>query len=70
MRIQMEYLEMPGLKLTLRQARRLWNLPGDLCESALATLVEKGFLTQARDGSFLRCGSAVVRLEDLAAPLT
>ena len=25
-RIQMEYLEMPGLHLTSQQARRLWNL--------------------------------------------
>jgi hypothetical protein len=52
-RIQMEYLEMPGLKLTLRQARRLWNLPSDECEAALATLVDDGFLVRSRDGSFL-----------------
>lgn len=53
-RIQMEYLEMPELKLTLGQARRLWNLPADLCDPALDALVERGFLIQTRDGAFLR----------------
>jgi hypothetical protein len=52
--IQMEYLEMPDLKLTLRQARRLFDLPVELCENALRTLVSIGFLMQTRDGSFLR----------------
>jgi hypothetical protein len=58
-RIQMDYLEMPGLKLTLRQAPRLWNLPLDLCESALSILVERGFLVQTEDGSFLRRGTTM-----------
>ena len=31
--MRMEYLEMPELKLTLCQAKRLWNLPADVCES-------------------------------------
>lgn len=52
--IQMEYLEMPDLKLTLRQARRLFGLPGDICETALEALVSVGFLARSRDGSFLR----------------
>jgi hypothetical protein len=52
--IQMEYLEMPDLKLTLRQAKRLFDLPLELCENALGTLVSVGFLVQTRDGSFLR----------------
>jgi hypothetical protein len=54
--IQMEYLEMPDLKLTLRQAKRLFDLPLELCENALSTLVSVGFLVQTRDGSFLRRG--------------
>ena len=52
--IQMEYLEMPDLKLTLRQARRLFDLPLELCEPALESLVAMGFLAQTRDGAFLR----------------
>jgi hypothetical protein len=32
--IRLEYLEMPGMALTYEQARRLWNLPADLCQRA------------------------------------
>ena len=50
----MEYVEMPDLRLTLRQARRLWNLEPALCEELLGVLVRTEFLAQTRDGSFLR----------------
>ncbi|PWT85785.1 MAG: hypothetical protein C5B57_02320 [Blastocatellia bacterium] len=53
-RIRMEYVEMPDLRLTLRQARRLWNLDQALCDELLETLVHEGFLAQTSDGSFLR----------------
>ena len=55
-RIRMEYVEMPDLKLTSTQARRLWNLSQDACEQALEALVTSGFLWRTRDGSFLRSG--------------
>ena len=35
-RIQTEYIEMPQLKLTARQVQRLWSLPTEVCEAALA----------------------------------
>jgi hypothetical protein len=54
MRIRMEYVEMPGLRLTSRQASRLWNLDQAACEAILATLVEELFLSRTRDGSYLR----------------
>lgn len=54
MRIEMEYLEMPGLKLTNRQACRLFDLPLDVCDCALEALVGTGFLSRTRDGAFLR----------------
>ncbi len=54
MRIRMEYEEMPDLKLTARQVRRLWNLDQDICDAAIAALVEAKFLWQARDGAYLR----------------
>ena len=54
--IRMEYDEMPDLKLTLAQARRLWDVPLDLCDAALGVLVAAGFLTRSREGSFLRSG--------------
>jgi hypothetical protein len=56
--IRMEYLEMPDLKLTLRQAVRLWDAPAEPCEAALDVLVLSGFLARTRDGSFLRRTSA------------
>ena len=54
--IRMEYDEMPDLKLTLPQARRLWDVPLDLCDAALGALVAAGFLTRSREGSFLKSG--------------
>jgi hypothetical protein len=56
-RIQMEYLEMPGLHLTRQQARRLWNLDQGACDEILATLVREQFLAQTADGGYLRRGS-------------
>jgi len=53
-RIALEYIEMPDLKLTARQAHRLMNLPGEVCDRALEALVDRGFLVQTRAGSFLR----------------
>lgn len=53
-RIRMEYVEMPEMKLTLPQMRRLMNLPVDSCEVALATLVDTGFLVRRQDGAFVR----------------
>ena len=38
--IRMEYAEMPGLQLTFWQAQRLWNLPSELCASALTSPAE------------------------------
>lgn len=56
-RIQMEYTEMPEMRLTRAQVRRLLNLPVESCEVALASLVQSGFLAQAGDGAFLRASS-------------
>jgi hypothetical protein len=53
-RIQGEYLEMPGLRLTTAQAQRLWGLEREVCESMLAALVESKFLCRTRDGAYIR----------------
>jgi hypothetical protein len=58
-RIRMEYVEMPDLRLTMRQARRLWNLDPALCDELMAILVREGFLARTHDGSFLRRPSLV-----------
>jgi DNA-binding IclR family transcriptional regulator len=57
-RIRGEYREMPGMRLNLQQACRLWQLAPQTCEQLLTTLVAEGFLIQSEDGSFLRLPSA------------
>jgi len=52
-RIKGEFLEMPGLRLTCRQAQRLWNLDAMVCEALLAALVDVRFLVET-DGVFLQ----------------
>ena len=51
-RVKSEFLEMPGLRLTEPQARRLLGLEGASC-AALLALVDEGFLFRTRDGSFM-----------------
>ncbi len=52
--IRAEYMEMPGLTLTLPQACRLWRLD-DLTSSALlSALVEAKFLKQTHAGAYVR----------------
>ena len=53
-RVQGEFLEMPGLRLTEAQARRLWGLEDDLCALLLRKLVDLKFLFRTRDGAFMR----------------
>ena len=53
-RVRGEYLEMPGLRLTTEQARRLWSLDLRTCHSILDALVESKFLVRSRDGKYFR----------------
>jgi hypothetical protein len=53
-RVQGEFLEMPGLRLTQPQARRLWGLDPVSCESLLGALVDAKFLFRTPDGAFMR----------------
>jgi hypothetical protein len=53
-RVQGEFLEMPGLRLTDAQARRLWGLDAASCEALLGALVDAKFLYRTRDGAFMR----------------
>lgn len=52
-RIEAEYLEMPGLKLTPRQAARLWQLDAETSTSLLESMVHAGVLRRARDGAYV-----------------
>ena len=42
--IYSEYVEMPGLQLTLAQASRLWNVDRARTAQALETLIDASFL--------------------------
>ena len=53
-RVQGEFLEMPGLRLTGPQARRLWGLEAAVCEALLSALVDAKFLFKTRDGAFMK----------------
>lgn len=53
-RVRCEYLEMPGLRLTCRQAQRLWGLDASICTTLLNTLVASKFLIQRADGNYVR----------------
>jgi hypothetical protein len=53
-RVQGEFLEMPGLRLTEPQARRLWGLDASSCAALLGALVDAKFLFRTRDGAFRR----------------
>jgi len=44
-RIRSEYIEMPGLVLTVPQAARLWGLNVRRSERLLSVLVDSGFLS-------------------------
>ena len=53
-RVQGEYIEMPGLRLTTAQAQRLWGLDRAACDTLLGALVDAKFLFRTRDGAFVR----------------
>jgi hypothetical protein len=53
-RIKGEYLEMPGHRLTVAQAQRLWGLDRAMCDAVLGALVDAKFLIRNRGGTFAR----------------
>jgi len=57
-RVQGEFLEMPGLRLTRAQARRLWGLDTVACDALLGALVDAKFLFKTRDGAFMKVDHA------------
>ena len=52
-RIRGEFSEMPGLKLTMAQACRLWHTDERAVEAALDALVAEGFVTRTASGAFI-----------------
>ena len=67
--IQMEYLEMPDLRLTFWQAQRLWNLSAELCDRALTCLISAGFLARTATGNYIRSAAPPVAVDRIDALL-
>jgi hypothetical protein len=53
-RVRGEYLEMPGLQLTIRQAARLLGLDEPVCARLLGSLAHEGFLRLTPRGQYAR----------------
>ncbi|MEP7304368.1 MAG: hypothetical protein ABJA98_02510 [Acidobacteriota bacterium] len=56
--VQAEYIEMPGMILTERQVRRLWNLDAASCDAVLAALVAAKFLRRTPSDAYVRAGGS------------
>jgi hypothetical protein len=55
-RIRAEFLEMPGLRLTVAQAARLWGLDEGACRRVIDVLVGTSFLRWTAGGKLTRVG--------------
>ena len=53
-RVRGEFLEMPGLSLTVAQAGRLWGLEQDLCQRVIGALIGTAFLQRTAGGAIKR----------------
>ena len=53
-RVRGEYREMPGMRLTVDQAMRLWTLDRRTCSGVLDSLVAARFLEQDRHGRYTK----------------
>lgn len=49
-RVRAEFREVPGLRLTIAQAQRLWGLDRETCEAVLNRLTETRVLALSADG--------------------
>jgi hypothetical protein len=52
--VRSEFGELPGLRLTLAQAQRLWSIDAPLCRRVLQTLLNERFLSLTDDGQYCR----------------
>ena len=55
-RVRAEFQEMPGLRLTLTQAVKLFGVREDICVRVLTALVNERALTRGSDGQYARRG--------------
>ena len=58
-RVRGEYREMPGMRLTIDQAMRLWDVDRQTCQWLLDSLVEAQFLAIDANGRYRNASGAV-----------
>ena len=69
-RIRAEFLEMPGLRLTLEQAHRLCGVEPTLCKAVLDALVDAKFLCVKSNGTYARLTDGeILRLRSAKADI-
>jgi hypothetical protein len=51
-RVKAEYAAMPGLRLTVLQAARLWNVHSRTADAARRALADTGYLRRRIDGAY------------------
>ena len=52
--IEAEFREMPGMRLTDAQVRRLWNLSSEVCQMVLDQMCRAGQLMRDETGRYFR----------------
>ena len=55
-RVRFDFVEMPGMELTMAQAIKLWHLGADDCRYVLDALVDAGFLRWTARRTIVRTG--------------
>ena len=68
-RVRAEFVEMPGLELSLPQAARLWNLDVENCSQILDVLTTAGFLRWTSSQTVIRTGRDLVIARELEEPV-
>ena len=53
-RIHAEFLEMPGMRLTVEQVQRLCGVEQEMCQAVLDAMVDSKFLWRKADGTYAR----------------
>ena len=53
-RVKAEFNEMPGLRLTVPEATRLWGMERTLCLTVVEALVRTSFLRWGHGGTIVR----------------
>jgi hypothetical protein len=67
-RLRAEYMEMPGLRLTMEQVKRLCGVEHRICQLVLDALVDDGFLCRKANGTYARLTDGLISRPRAANP--